>query len=181
MLNSSFHSFLVHAQNWKLGSSLPSLSVLGYWGTWQNLSFCLPSPSSRSLTRDLLGQVSAKIGTVLEFCTGTHSLSKQARAAGQESPGVFFFVSVPCYDCTLFFSLIKEGLPEALLIRRLRIRRCHCSSCSCCCGSSSVPGRGTSTCLKLSQEKKREASSVDQATWGNIFIATISESSQKLA
>ena len=36
----------------------------------------------------------------------------------------------------------------------LRIQHCHCNSLGCCCGMGSVPGLGTSACLRHGQKKK---------------------------
>ena len=37
----------------------------------------------------------------------------------------------------------------------LRIWHCHCNGSGGCCGVGSIPGPGTSTCLKHSQKKKK--------------------------
>lgn len=58
--------------------------------------------------------------------------------------------------CIKIIILQKNVLGVPLWYSQLSIPHCHCSGSGHHCGLRSVPGPGTSTCYKRSQEKKKE-------------------------
>ena len=55
-----------------------------------------------------------------------------------------------------FRSSKRLNLAVPLWPNRLRIQLCHSCRAGCKCNKGSVPGRGTSTCCRCSQKKKKE-------------------------
>ena len=74
------------------------------------------------------------------------------RKVGIVIPVEFFLLHV-CSCCWFWTTESNRGVP--LWHSGSKTQHSHCGGSGCCCGMGSIPGLGTSLCLRCSQKKKK--------------------------